>query len=149
MVLMTEPGNSRRSDTEIRTVAHQTLSVPLLRLLQAKLIDEDDPSVGTVITVDENALNAVGSLHAGAIAMLLEVTAYLSLLPDLARDEEAATHAFSASYIRGGRLADELRCTATVTHRSGRLAFVSAELTRDSDLVAMAMVTKSILRSSS
>jgi uncharacterized protein (TIGR00369 family) len=140
--------NASRPHEEVLKVAQSALSVPLLRLLQARLIDDDDPRAGTAVTVDEQGLNAVNSLHAGAIATLLEVTAYLALLPDLASDEEAATHAFSASYLRAGHRGDDLRCTATVTHRSRRLAFVSAQLSRDDDLLATATVTKSILRRS-
>jgi acyl-coenzyme A thioesterase PaaI-like protein len=57
------------------------------------------------------------------MAILLEVTAYLALLPNIGRDEDAATHAFSSSYLRSGHSGDELSCTATVTHRS-QIAFV-------------------------
>jgi hypothetical protein len=42
------------------------------------------------------------------------VTAYLALLPNIGRDEDAATHAFSSSYLRSSHSGDELSCTATV-----------------------------------
>lgn len=134
-----------RTHEEVLEVARRALSVPLLRLLDADLIEPDNPAAGTTIHVTDSALNAVDTLHAGAIATLLEITAYLTLLPDLAADEEAATHAFSASYLRAGHSKDELRCTASVIRRSRRLAFVSAELTGNGELLAIATVTKSIL----
>ena len=144
---MTVPDrDGRRSNDDIGTVARQTLGVPLLRLIRAQLVDEVDPRAGTSVIVGDAALNAVGSLHAGVIATLLEVTAYLALLPDLATTEEAATHAFSASYVRAAHAGDTLRCSAMVTHRSRRLAFVASRLERDGDLIATATVTKSILR---
>ena len=135
----------RRSGDDIRAVARATLGVPLLRLVDARLVDESDPKAGTSVVVDDAALNAVGSLHAGIMATLLEVTAYLALLPDLATTEEAATHAFSASYVRPSHAGDQLRCSATVSHRSRRLAFVGSRLERDGELIATATVTKSIL----
>jgi uncharacterized protein (TIGR00369 family) len=144
---MTHEAFPPRSPEEIKAVARNALGVPLLRLLQAALVKGDDPTAGTVITVSGDALNAVDTLHAGAIATLLEITAYLALLPSLGRDEEAATHAFSSSYMRAGLAGDELRCRATVLHRSRRLAVVAAELRRGDELVANATVTKSILRS--
>lgn len=143
---MTQNASTPRSPEEIRAVTRNALGVPLLRLLQATTVNDDDPAAGTVITVGGDALNAVDTLHAGAIATLLETTAYLALLPRLGRDEDAATHAFSSSYMRAGVAGDELRCHASVVHRSRRLAVVTAELRRGDELIANATVTKSILR---
>jgi uncharacterized protein (TIGR00369 family) len=141
------PQRTARTREEQLAVASRALSVPLLKLLDASLINAEDPAAGITIRVTEGALNAVDTLHAGAIATLLEITAYLALLPGLAFDEEAATHAFTASYLRAGHPGDDLRCTATVIRRSRRLAFVSAELTGNGELLATASVTKSILQS--
>ena len=140
------PEQVPRTKDQILAVTKSALSVPLLRLLGADLIDPKNPAAGTTIRVTDNALNAVDTLHAGAIATLLEITAYLALLPNLAGHEEAATHAFSASYLRAGHPGDELRCTAKVIRRSRRLAFVSAELSGGGELLATATVTKSILQ---
>jgi uncharacterized protein (TIGR00369 family) len=141
------PQRAARTREEQLAVVNRALSVPLLKLLDASLINAEDPAAGVAMRVTERALNAVDTLHAGVIATLLEITAYLALLPSLGSDEEAATHAFSASYLRAGHLGDVLRCTATVIRRSRRLAFVSAELAGNGELLATASVTKSILRS--
>jgi uncharacterized protein (TIGR00369 family) len=140
---------ARRTEDSIRAVAQSALDVILMKLLRAAMVDPHDPRHGVSIEVTADGLNAVDTMHAGSMATILEVTAYLALLPDLAATEDAATHGFSASYIRPALEGDRLVCTASVVHRSGRLAFVNAQLMRGDEVIATASVTKSIIRASS
>jgi len=124
----------------------RALDVPLLRFLGASAIDEADPAAGLSFVVGAESLNAAAALHGGAIATVLDVVAYLTLLPRLEDSEEAITHAFSASYISGAAIGDRIEAHATVLRRSARLGFVAAEIRADSTLLATALVTKSIRR---
>jgi uncharacterized protein (TIGR00369 family) len=93
-------------------------------------------------------LNAVDALHGGVIATVLDVAAYLAVVPHLSTGEEAITIAFSASYIAGARPDEQLRAKGSLIRRTRGLAFASAELRSASGLLALANVTKAIRGSS-
>jgi uncharacterized protein (TIGR00369 family) len=82
-----------------RRVACTYLDVPLLQFLGVSAVDARDPAAGIELAQTPKALNAVDALHGGAIATVLDVAAYLAILPQLAGDEEAVTHMVSLSYL--------------------------------------------------
>lgn len=91
-----------------------------------------------------SSLNAVEALHGGAIATVLDVAAYLSVLPHLAADEEAITIAFAAQYMAAAGSRAPLHARGSFTRRSRRLAFADADLYCEDRLLARASVTKAI-----
>ena len=122
------------------------LDVPLVRFLGARAVDPNDPSAGLVLQVGQSAVNAAGALHGGAFAALLDLAAYLAVLPLLGPDEQAVTHAIAASYIGPLRVGDTAYVRGEVLRRSSRLAFTTATMSDDKQrLVATASVTKSII----
>lgn len=135
--------SSQPLDMSTQARARRALDVPLLRFLDVSALDED-LTKGLSVRLSPNALNAVGGVHAGALATILEVTAYLAIVPTLGETEEAITHDFHASYV--GRIdpSATLRSRGSVIRRGARTAFVRAELHSGDDLVATATVTKSI-----
>ncbi len=126
--------------------ARRALQVPLLQFLHAQPLDPDDLTRGIGLTLSPAALNAVGAVHAGALATVLEVTAYLALVGQLAAKEEAVTHAFFASYVAPVPADAILESTGTVIRRGSSVAFVTAELRAGEQVLATATVTKSIRR---
>lgn len=116
----------------------------MLRFIGVSLLETDGPAFGLSIPFGTNGLNAIGAFHGGALATALDVAGYLAVLPDLEPNEEAITHAFSASYLAAAGKHD-LRATGTVLRRTRRLAFVLAEVRSQDDLVATATITKSVL----
>jgi hypothetical protein len=106
------------------------LGTPLLRFLEARLLGEGDEAGTISVVVNEKSLTAVG--------------AYLAVVPHLAPAEEAITHAFAASYLAPAQPGESLRACGRLLRRTGRLAFVVAELRSESVLLAAANVTKSI-----
>jgi uncharacterized protein (TIGR00369 family) len=133
---------------EIDRRSRRALEVPLLRFLQASLADRVDGCWSIGLTPSANALNAVDGLHAGVIATVLEVAAYLALVPHLSTGEEAITVSFSASYVAGARPDERLRAKGSLIRRTRGLAFANAELRSESELLALANVTKAIRASS-
>jgi uncharacterized protein (TIGR00369 family) len=123
----------------------RALAVPLLRFLKAEPADAKDPTSGVNIEVTPDNVNAVNTLHGGAIATVLDVAAYLALLPELGDNEEAITHALFVNYLSAGAIGDPLRATARVVRKGGRIAFVASELRAGDRLIATAQVTKSVL----
>jgi uncharacterized protein (TIGR00369 family) len=129
---------------EIDRRSQSALAVPLLQFLQASLVDRVDGRWSIGFPPSPNALNAVDALHGGVIATVLEVAAYLAVVPHLSTEEEAVTIAFAASYIAGARSGEQLRASGSLIRRTRGLAFVGAELRSDSGLLACANVTKAI-----
>jgi uncharacterized protein (TIGR00369 family) len=133
---------------EVERRSRQALEVPLLRFLQASLVDRVDGCWSIGFTPSLNVLNAVGALHGGVIATVLDVAAYLAVVPHLSAGEEAITIAFAASYIAPAPPDEQLRASGSLIRRTRGLAFASAELRSDSSLLASANVTKAIRVSS-
>lgn len=124
--------------------AQRALETPLLRFLGASRTEDGGEPDGLSVELTGNALNAIGALHGGAIATLLDVAAYLAVIPHLTADEEAMTHAFAASYLAAAQPGDHLRATGKLLRRTRRVAFLAAELRSGTTLLAVANVTKSI-----
>jgi uncharacterized protein (TIGR00369 family) len=120
------------------------LGVPLLRFLDVSAVSPQDPRAGISLAPAANVLNAVDLPHAGAISTILEIAAYLALVPDLSPDEEAVSHALFVSYVARAEAETPLTASGQVVRRTRRLAFVTAELNQDGRLLATAHVTKSI-----
>jgi acyl-coenzyme A thioesterase PaaI-like protein len=121
------------------------LAVPLADALGARLRDPADPTAGVTFTVDGLAGNGAGGVHSAAVSAALELAAYLALLPDLAADEHALTHASATQLFAAARHGDDVVATATLDRRTRRLAFLSAAATVGGMPVARAQITKSII----
>lgn len=132
------------SSAETARRLHLALDVPLLQFLGVSAVDDRDPAAGIELAQTPKALNAVDALHGGAIATVLDVAAYLALLPQLADDEEAVTHMVSLSYLARPDAETQLKATGEVLRRGRRLAFVTSALSCGDRLLATASVTKSI-----
>jgi uncharacterized protein (TIGR00369 family) len=128
--------------------SRHAVEVPLLRFLGASLLDRADGPWSIGLTPGPETLNAVAGLHGGAIATVLEVAAYLAVVPHLTTEEEAITIAFSASYIAAAPPDQQLRASGRLIRRTRALAFVTVELRGDGELLALASVTKAIRVSS-
>ncbi len=138
----TVPGEITADEIDRRS--QNALEVPLLRFLGASLVDRTDGFWSIDLTPSPNALNAVEVLHGGVMATILDVAAYLAVVPHLSTDEEAITIAFSATYVAGARPDEQLRAHGSLIRRTRGLAFASAELQSDSGTLALPQVTKAI-----
>jgi uncharacterized protein (TIGR00369 family) len=123
----------------------RVLDLPLITFLGARAEDPDDPSAGLSMVITDNALNAAGVLHGGAIATVLDLAAYLAVLPTLGDSEQAVTHSFFASYLSATGAGETVVAKGSVLRRSRHLAFTSVSMTSRDRLVATAEVTKSIV----
>ena len=135
-----------RSKEEVKTRSERALAVPLMRFLGASLAPAASNDGVWHIDLEQgaNSLNAVDALHGGAIATVLDVAAYLSVLPHLGADEEAITIAFAAQYVAATGSQVPLHARGSFTRRSRRLAFADADLYCEDRLLARAAVTKAI-----
>lgn len=124
----------------------RVMSVPLIAFLGARPASADDPTAGLVLEVDDPTLNAAGVLHSGVIATMLDLAAYLAILPLLAPDEQAVTHHFSATYLSPTRIGELVAAKGRVLRAGRHVAFTEASVRSADRLVATASVTKSIVR---
>ena len=133
-------------DDVLATRIQGVLDVPLHRWLGIRLADPADPRAGIVLPVEAPALNNAGVLHGGIVSALLDVAAYVCLLPDLAPEENAVTHDATSSLMRSVREGAAVHLRASVAHRGRTVAFLRSEAQAGGRLVAVGQVTKTILR---
>ena len=125
--------------------ARLALAVPLVAALHPVLTDPADPGVGVEALVGGLAENGAGGAHAAALTALLELAGYLALVPHLAVDEHAVSHAVAVQLVAPAATGATVRCVGTVDRRGGRLAFLTAQATVDGVVVARAQLTKSVV----
>jgi len=123
------------------------LDVALHRFLGITLVDPDDPARGITLVVGDEAVNNTDVLHGGIVTALLDVACYLTLLPQLTPEENALTHDVTASLIRPVPRDAHLQIQASVIRRGRTLVFLRAEATVGDSVVAVAQVTKTLIRS--
>jgi uncharacterized protein (TIGR00369 family) len=121
------------------------LDIPLHRFLGMQLRDPADPAAGVWFPVDEPAQNQAALLHGGVVYTLLDVAAFLALLPHLSDQEHAVTHDLTVSLLRPVGAGKRVDITGTVLRRGRAVAFMRAEASVDGVVVAAAQVTKSVV----
>ncbi|WNV77201.1 thioesterase, FlK family [Geodermatophilus sp. DSM 44513] len=121
------------------------LAVPLAAALGAELRDPADPSAGVRVTVAGLAGNGAGGAHAAALTAVLELAAYLALLPALQPDEHAVSHALTVQLPAAAPEGGLVEAVGQLDRRGRRLAFLSATAEVSGTLVARAQITKSIV----
>jgi acyl-coenzyme A thioesterase PaaI-like protein len=134
------------NDTELRARAEAALAIPLQVALHARPIDPDRPADGLEFPVTGLAINPGGTLHAGALGAIVEVSGLLALLPALAANEHAVTHHIATQILSAGREGDLVRVTAVLERRTRRLGFVSATAMVGDRLLARSQITKSVIQ---
>lgn len=121
------------------------LACELHRSLGVELLDPVDPPAGARFPVRGLACTPMGTLHAAALGAVMEVAAYLAVLPKLARTEQIATHAFSLQLFRAARMDDTVQVSGRLSRRSRNLAFVAVTATIRAQTIAEAQITKSVI----
>lgn len=129
----------------LRSRAELALAVPMVQALGVRLLDEDDPAAGVGLDVEGLATNGAGGVHASALGFVLELSAYLALLPHLAIEEHAVTHSSAMQLFASAAEGATLTIVASVDRRTTRLGFVSATARTPERLIARAQLTKSVV----
>jgi len=131
--------------TTLADRAAAALALPMHEALRARLVDPDDPAGGVTFPVVGLAVNPGGTLHGGAVGVILEITGFLALLPELADTEHAVTHHISTQMLSPGRQGEDVLVKAVLERRTRRLGFVTATATIGDRLVARSQITKSVI----
>jgi acyl-coenzyme A thioesterase PaaI-like protein len=128
-----------------RAAAARAVALP--HALGVELVDPADPLAGVAFDVAGIALTPAATLHAAALAAVLELAGYLAVLPTLTVAEHAVTHQISTQYLRAGRAGDRVRVVGSLLRRSRALAFVTVTAHGPADVVAQSQITKSVVAS--
>lgn len=127
----------------------RVMRVPLMSFLGARPVDPADPTAGLLLEVRQEALNAADVTHGGVLGSILDLAAYLAVLPSLGPGEQAATHHFSATYMLPTRAGDRLHASGVLLRRARHVAFTEAIVRCLDSVIARASVTKSIIHGES
>jgi acyl-coenzyme A thioesterase PaaI-like protein len=130
---------------ELRARTGAVLAIPLQVALHARPFNPERPGDGLEFPVTGLALNPGGTLHAGALGAIMELSGLLALLPELAATEHAVTHHIATQILSAGREGDVVRVTAVLERRTRRLGFVSATAVVGDRLLARSQITKSVV----
>ena len=93
---------------------------------------------GRALTVTDELINVNGGLHGGVIATMLDATMGDAVRAGLEEDQSTVTVSMTVTYLEGAKKGDELRSSAEVRKRGGKLVLVEADITRASDDAAIA-----------
>jgi acyl-coenzyme A thioesterase 13 len=132
-------------DASLHDRALVALDVPLLKFLGAEFVGWSNDRARVLLDVGPNALNGNDKLHGGVICTLLDVTAYLALLPTLEPPETAVTHDMNTAFFSAASLNDEMCFEAQIIHRGKTVAFVESAARVGNKRIALATVCKSLL----
>ena len=122
-----------------------TLKAPFQRFVNLK-ISEREPGYSTLeMESSENVMNATGFVHGGVIYAMLDVAAYVALLPLMNDDQNAVTHDIFVNVIRPSPKDRTIIFKGIVRKVGKRLAFCDSEAYCDGELVATGRITKSII----
>jgi uncharacterized protein (TIGR00369 family) len=135
------------SDRLLAARVDAVLDIPLHRFLGMELRDPADPPAGIWFPVAPPSQNPTGLLHGGVVYTLMDVAAFLALLPHLGDHEHAVTHDLTVALLRPVSAGKRVDITGTVLRRGRTIAFMRADATVDGVVVAAAQVTKSVVRS--
>ena len=133
------------SDSVLAARVQAVLDIPLHRFLGMELRDPGEPAAGIWFPVAPPAQNQAAVLHGGVVYTLMDVAAFLALLPSLSDAEHAVTHDLTVSLLRPVSADARVDVTGTVLRRGRAVAFMRAEATVDGQVVAAAQVTKSVV----
>lgn len=134
------------ADDPLPAAYRTVLEVPLHQALGVTYAEPDDPAAGLLLPVQGLALNPARVLHGGLAPTLLDVSAFLRVLPLLDPGTNAVTHSASCSLLRAVPEGATVRFTGRVDRRGRSLLFCSAEAVDDAGrLVATGQIVKSVV----
>ena len=143
---------SRMSNEEQERRLEGTLKAPLQKFLDIKVTGRE-PGYSTVeMTSSENAMNtsektmaSIGRVHGGVIYAMLDVTAYIALLPLMEDNQNAVTHNISVNVMKPVPFGKKVIFKGIIRKVGSRIAFCDSEAYCDGELIATGRITKTII----
>lgn len=131
------------SSLDLSARVADVLTIPFHRFLGVRLTDPDDPAAGITVDIGDSAINNAGVMHGGILSALLDVGAYLAVLPHLEPGENAVTHDMAISILRPVPPGAALRVRGEVIRAGRSLVFLRSTAQVGDAVVATGQLTKS------
>jgi uncharacterized protein (TIGR00369 family) len=134
---------------DLARVRDELASVPLHQFYGVEILALSPGHGRARLTVSDNTANVHGWLHGGVYYAVLDIVAYLGVVPLLEVGENAVTHDIHVSVLRPAERGQTLELVGVVRKRGRTLVFCESEAWIDGKLAASARVTKSFVRDDS
>ena len=125
--------------------AHSIFEVPLMKAIGARFAGFHAGLARVALSVDQRSLNANAVVHGGVLYALLDMAAYLAVVPSLKPGQTAVTHNINASVFGALALGAELLFEGRIVHMGRTLAVVASTARAADRQIATATVCKSII----
>lgn len=133
------------SDEELSKRIALNADLPLHQFLRFDVMENRPGSATLRLRVSENTINMGKVTHGGIIYSLLDVAAYISVLPMIKDTQNAVTHDIHVSVLRPAPVTDPLIITSRTRKIGKRIAFCDSEAYSRDQLVATGRISKSII----
>lgn len=100
---------------------------------------------GLGLTPGEEHSNVNGTVHGGVIATLIDAVMGNAVRAGLEEDQSSATVSMTVTYLKPGKVGEELEASAEVRKRGGSLVMVEADVTQGEEPIAHGVATYSVI----
>ncbi len=141
---------SRMSIEEQERRLHSTFRTPVQNFFGIRIVSRE-PGYSTLeMVASENTMNLpenfeAGRVHGGVMYAMLDVAAYVALLPLMNDDQNAYTHDINVNLMKPVKFGKTVIFKGIIRRVGRTIAFCDSEAWCDGELVATGRVTKSIV----
>lgn len=137
----------------VKVLNEIVFSLPFHRFCGISLVRQEPGKAVVHMPIDDNTGNVNGVLHGGVLYAMIDVTAFLALVPLFAPGETAVSHDVHVSIMRPIPKGATLELRAEVRRRGKSIAFMQVEAwnvsLREPVLVGTGTVTKTFVAAAS
>lgn len=133
------------SPEELSKRVNQTMDLPFHRFLGIKIIKNGPGFAWIELSPTEKTINTAGVIHGGIVYALLDLAAYIAILPLLHDNQNGVTHDIHVSVLRPAPVDSPLLFQAEIRKIGKRIVFCDSEAKYDDHLMATGRLTKSII----
>lgn len=131
------------ADRFISLLVKKVQNLPYHRFMGMEIVDIGDGCCSIRLPIAENILNPCGAVHGGVLYSICDVAAYLAVTSLLPVEKLAVTAEFNVSILSAVRTGI-MNIYAAVLKYGKRLCVIESRVIQESDMVAIARITKSI-----
>lgn len=121
------------------------VGLPLHQFIDIRVVKINPGASEIELFASEKFVNTADMVHGGVIYSTLDTAAYLAILPLIEDSQICVTHDIHVSMLRACPIGKTIVFKGFLRKIGKRLAFCDSEAWCDSELVATARITKSII----
>lgn len=134
------------SEDRVQQITDAVLAHRFHRDCELALRERRDDGAVCSFRVNDYTANPFGVLHGGILYAMLDVAAFLAVVPQLADDEGAVSHDLHVSVLRAATSGEAVSLDATVLRHGRRIVFARVDaFDEQARRIASSHVTKSVI----